>query len=130
VGLRDLPGEPGVPVRHDFGSGLSAGVVDDLLVAGHQLGAGEGVQHWPGPEEVVGVTVGYEDHAGLLTAVLHPRRQSLSFARGEQRVDEDRVVVAGDQRRGAGWPRGLDAVIPSRATWYRFVSAVEHVDGQ
>ena len=94
------------------------------------MSAGEGVQHWPGPEEMVGVTVRYEDHAGLLTCVLHPRRESLSLARGEQRVNEDRVAVAGDQRRRAGWPRGRDAVIPSRATWYRFVPAIEHLDRQ
>ena len=72
--LRKLPGEPGVPARHDFGGGLATRLVDDLLIAGHQLGVGEGVQHWPGPEEVVTVTVGYEDRVGSLAAILHPRR--------------------------------------------------------
>ena len=81
--LRKLPGEPGVPARHDFGGGLATRLVDDLLIAGHQLGVGKGVQHWPGPEEVVGVTVGYEDRVGSLAGILHPRRQPLSLARGK-----------------------------------------------
>ena len=124
-GLRKLPGEPGVPGRDGLGRGLAAGLVDDLLIAGDQPGAGEGVQHRPGPEEVVAVTVGYEDRAELLAGVRHPRRKPLAFARGKQRVDQDRVAVAGDQRRGAGWPGGRDAVIPPRATRYRLVPAVE-----
>ena len=52
------------------------GLVDDLLIAGHQLGVGEGVQHWPGAEEVVGVTVRYEDRVGSFAGILHPRRQA------------------------------------------------------
>src|SRR6516162_11027454 len=128
--LGELPGEPGVPGRYGFGGGLAAGLVDDLLIAGDQQGAGEGAQYLPGPEEVVAVTVGDEDRAGPLAGVLHPRRQALSFAGGKQRIDQDRVVVAGDQRRGAGWPGGRGAVIPSRATRYRFVPAVEDVNRQ
>jgi hypothetical protein len=54
------------------GGGLAPGLVHDLLIAGHQLGAGDGIQHWPGPEEVVTVTVGYEDRVGSLAGVLHP----------------------------------------------------------
>jgi hypothetical protein len=53
---------------------LAAGLVDDLLIGGDQQGAGEGVQHWPGAEEVVAVTVGDEDRAELLAGVLYPGR--------------------------------------------------------
>ena len=49
-GLRKLPGEQGVPERYAFGGGTATGLVNDLLIAGHQLGAGEGVQHRPGPD--------------------------------------------------------------------------------
>jgi hypothetical protein len=93
-------------VGHGLGSGLAASLVDDLLLAGNQLSVGKGVQHRPGPEEVVEVTVGHEDRAGSLASVPHPRGQPLPLVRGEQRVDEDRVAVSRDQRRGAGRPRG------------------------
>jgi hypothetical protein len=48
-------------MRHDSGGGLATGFVDDLLIAGQQLGLGKGVQHRPGSEEVIGVTVGEKD---------------------------------------------------------------------
>ena len=66
--------EQGIPERQMFGGGTATGLVDDLLIAGHQLGVGEGVQQWAGPEEVIGVTMGKKIRTELPTSIVPARR--------------------------------------------------------
>src|SRR6185437_8171521 len=116
--------------RHGLRTELATRRVDDLLVAGQQRGVGEGVQHRPRAEEMIGVTVRHEDRAGSRSGLLHPRRKPLALIPGEERVDEEPVPVGRDQRRRRGRPRGGDAVVPARSAGYRLVATVENIDGQ
>ncbi len=87
----------------------------------------DGVQ----PEEVVGVPVRDVDLGQVLAGSGQPVGELLRLAFGNERVDEDGIAVAGDQRRRRRWPCCFPSAGPYRnRAWYGPVSGIEHIQFQ